>query len=99
MPLLVAQLRKEWRAREEAGGFRDGLSLEAAGVVLGAGTVLAKTGEAEDRDDTRLKALLSVAYGRPVTREALGHVKAAVAGGRATGRGHRCIWRFLGKEV
>ena len=48
--------------------------------MLGAGTVLAPSGGATDADsrDDRLKALLSVAYGRPIADQAFGHVRAAV---------------------
>ena len=80
--MLVEQLRKEWRAREAAGGLREAPCFDADGLVLGARTILAKAGEAEgeiDDGDGRLNALLSVAYGQRTARAALGHVKAATA--------------------
>ena len=55
----------------------------ADGLVLGAGTLLAKiadgeTPRAHKRDVDRLSALLSVAYARPITGSALAHVEAAI---------------------
>lgn len=80
--MLVEQLRKAWRAREAAGGLHEALCFQTDGLVLGAGTILAKadeTGGEINTDDGRLKALLSVAYGQPEARAALGHVKTAAA--------------------
>jgi hypothetical protein len=80
--LQVEQLRTQWRAHHAAVQIREALDFEAEGLVLGAGTVLAKTdaGSTSSEDgDGRLEALFSVAYMRPLPRQALAHVKAAAA--------------------
>ena len=78
--MLVERLRKEWHAREAASDLHEALCLKSEGLVLGAGTVLVRMAGGStnaDCDDDRLKALLSVAYGKPVANRAIGHVKAA----------------------
>ncbi len=74
--MLVERLRKEWRARETGSGLNEALCFKSEGLVLGAGTVLVR-GEHGAGDEERLKALLSVAYGKPIAGQAIGHVKAA----------------------
>ena len=87
--MLAEQLRKAWRAREAAAGpYDETLCFKADGLVLGAGTVLAAAREDKDAtvetsETSRLEALLSVAYGRPATRRALGHIRSATARWRA----------------
>jgi hypothetical protein len=82
--VLVEQLRKEWRTRETAGGIRDVISLEADGLVLGAGTILAggRSGlnsATPDATETeiRLLTLLCAAYGRSIADETLSHINHA----------------------
>ena len=60
------------------------MSFKAQGLVLGAGTVLAASERAGQRpcvhleaDATRLVALLSSAYARPIGAEAIGHIRRA----------------------
>lgn len=82
--LRTKRLRKAWRDHEAAHPRLDVPSFEAGGLVLGAGTVLAKAGAfgaawALDGADERLETLLAVAYGGAVTHEALRQVKAAAA--------------------
>ena len=81
--MLAKQLQRDWRARLAGSGLCDAPSLGAGGVVLGAGTVLAGAENSiygsPAGQGARLKALLCVAYGRPVDLQAMGHVKAAAA--------------------
>ena len=60
------------------------MSFKVQGLVLGADTVLAASDPAGQRacvhleaDATRLMALLSSAYGRPIGAEAIGHIRRA----------------------
>lgn len=83
-PLLIEQLRNEWRARVNAIPIDVVMTFRPDGLVLGAGTVLAPAnGECADwssgtdEADVRLSTLLSVAYGRSVADEAVGHVRRA----------------------
>ena len=100
--MLVERLRKEWRAREGAGGIHETPCLRPEGLVLGAGTVLARAGAVRDdeADDDRLKALLSVAYARPVEGPSVRHVKAAAArwneGDQARAELHLALSRLSG---
>ncbi len=79
--MLVEQLRKAWRVREAA-PVDAVLRFEAAGLILGAGTLMARAGgerDTQDADDDRLLALLSVAYGHERAIQSQGHIKAAAA--------------------
>ena len=80
--MLVERLRAQWRAREQSRDIREAPVFETDGLVLGAGTLLTNAGDGRPAEeladgDTRLDALLSVAYGRRIDPHALGHVKAA----------------------
>ena len=75
--MLVERLRAQWRVREAQGNVRETPVFEAGGVVLGAGTWLAKAGNEES--SARLEALLSTAYRRRIDPHALGHIKAATS--------------------
>jgi hypothetical protein len=66
----IEQLQKQWRDSARFRALRANVALEKEGVVLGAGTVLAKRkhdGALElDGEEARVLALLAVALGRPV---------------------------------
>ena len=79
--MLVERARKNWLDSGRHRPFVATLSLERAGLVLGRGTVLA-SGEIDgpDRlrlDGERLRALLSVAYGGPVSPSTLRRIRKA----------------------
>lgn len=93
--MLVERLQRQWRESAQFRPTRSSMSLEAEGLVLGNGTMLAKT----DRDrfgmrrllvdgaEARLLALLSIAYGRPMPLSVLDHIRKA---SRALGQGEDC---------
>ena len=86
--MLVEQLRTDWRARSQRQRLHERPCFVGAGLVLGADTVLAKAGGLDAQmhpqgGEARLKALLGVAYGRPVPPESLGHVRVAAERWRA----------------
>jgi hypothetical protein len=81
--LLVEQLRKQWRTRDAGGPIAPFMNFKAAGLVLGADTVLAAAASPGaqairlEGEQDRALALLSVAYNRPVTGAVLGHLRHA----------------------
>jgi hypothetical protein len=80
--LLIEHLREQWRVRQVSGRVHDALSSKDDELVLGSGTLLAKAGPGPEQnalegDDLLLRALLSVAYRRPIEPVAIGHVRAA----------------------
>jgi hypothetical protein len=90
-----SDLLDEWRGTS-ARDFRRHLTVTAEGLVLGAGTVLAKHGhdsagmatlDIEGRED-RVLALLAVTYGRPISPGVLGNFHRAA---RAYARGENAI--------
>ena len=79
--MWVDRQRKERPLANRAGALRIEPSLEAGGLVLGAGTVLApgacNGATMHDDDIARLAVLLKVAYGRSITSLTIGHANAA----------------------
>ena len=83
------QLPDERRSQAHAHAFHSTMALNDNGLVLGAGTVLAKrrvspgTSELDlDRAEERILALLSVAYLKPVDPAVLGNIRRASAAWR-----------------
>lgn len=76
-------LRRAWESRACCSPIYDTPTMTADGLVLGAGTVLAKgtlddgyaPGLARDGAQERILALLSVAYGRAASPAALGNIR------------------------
>ena len=91
----MERLQRQWRESAQFRPTRSSMSLEAEGLVLGNGTMLAGA----DRDrfgmrrllvegaEARLLALLSIAYGRPVPSSVLDHIRKA---SKAWGQGEDC---------
>ena len=80
--MLVERLRAQWRVREALGNISRAPAFEEGQLVLGAGTVLAKSRHDEPttdsvRDAARLSALLSAAYQRKIDGPAIEHLKKA----------------------
>jgi hypothetical protein len=78
------QLRDEWRSQARPRTLHPAMTLNEAGLVLGAGTVLAKrrmssrTSELDlELAEERSLALLSIAYSRPVDPAILGNIRRA----------------------
>lgn len=81
------QLRAEWTDRVRLGPIYCVMTIVGDGLVLGAGTVLAKMdGSAaptaglalDEAAEEHLLALLAAAYGRPVERRVLGNIRRAL---------------------
>ena len=84
--LLSERLRNEWRKRARAHPFAPTMALTDKGLVLGAGTVLAKSCSAGGSSELALQGaaeriivLLSVAHGRAIDPAVLGNVRRALA--------------------
>ncbi len=80
--MLVKHFGEAWRARERAVAISPALSFAPDGLVLGAGTVLVPAkGERQltslDGQETRVLALLTAAYQRPVPPAVLGNIARA----------------------
>jgi hypothetical protein len=98
--LLAEQLRRQWRARSAAGRIHDRPGFTADGLVLGAGTVLAKAGDDGGwltDEEARLSALLRVAYGRPIGVESVAHLQAATARWRQGDRSRAALHLALSR--
>src|ERR1700728_2092587 len=89
-------LNKAWGQRARSSSIEPTMTISADGLVLGAGTVLAKQGtDRWDRtaleikgNDERIVALLSVAYGKAVDAGVIDHIQHA---SEAYGRGETCL--------
>lgn len=87
---LGDSLREEWRERARSGPLCPMMDLTEDGLVLGAGTILAKrrtnrAGMPElalDGAEERILALLAVAYGKAVGPSVLGNIRRASAAWR-----------------
>lgn len=86
---LSERLRNEWRKRARSCPFAPTMALTDEGLVLGAGTVLAKSCSAGGNcelsllgAEERIIALLSVAHGRAIDPSVLGNVRRASAAQR-----------------
>ena len=86
---MQEQSGNEWRPEAGADAFHSTMTFNDAGLVLGAGTVLAKrriSAEASELDldlaEERILALLSIAYSRPVDPAVLGNIRRASAAWR-----------------
>jgi hypothetical protein len=83
--LPADQLRRDWEARVRTVSIEPAPGITDAGLVLGAGTVLARriTGRqgrsalAIDGNEERILALLAVAYGRAVEAETISAIRRA----------------------
>jgi hypothetical protein len=87
------RLREAWHARERAFPIYPVLHLAPEGLVLGAGTVLIPARGARrlaslDRQEARVLALLSAAYGKAVAPALLGNIARAADAWR---RGDDCL--------
>jgi hypothetical protein len=80
--MLADQLAKAWRERRGSVAIDAAMRFSDEGLVLGAGTVLAPTGDS-GRDvsiepaEPRLRALLAAAHRRPPAAGALAHLRKA----------------------
>ena len=80
---LIDSIRTEWREHGQFQRRYASLTLDAAGLMLGAGTVLAKrvsgTLDIDDaQSQARILALLTAAYGPAIELGVLGHIERAV---------------------
>jgi hypothetical protein len=83
--MLADRLQRQWRENVRFRPLSAGMSLEPEGLILGSGTVLARAEGARsgqrrlrlDGGETRLLALLSIAYGRPIPVSVLGNIRKA----------------------
>lgn len=77
----IERLQKRWSDRERFRAIRPVMSLEKEGLVLGADTLLARRTHDDalrlEGNETRIFALLAVAYGRPVDKSVLGAIRSA----------------------
>jgi hypothetical protein len=84
-------MREAWTARRSS-PLAPFMSFTDQGLVLGAGTMLAKRrpdhGLALDGEEERLLALLAVGYGRPVSPKVIGNLQRAA---RDWANGERCL--------
>ena len=80
---LTEQLERRWQEESHCRPIRRVMSLEAAGLVLGVGTVLVPCDRERhedldlDRDAARILTLLSVAYNRSVPLSVLANIRRA----------------------
>jgi hypothetical protein len=74
-------VRRAWAERARSAPLMPFITLTEEGLILGAGTVLAKRRPdrllALDGEEERLLALLAIAYGRPVSPSVIGNIKRA----------------------
>ena len=80
--MLAERLEKAWHDRQASVPIDGTLRFTSDGLVLGAGTVLARASGSGrdiriDGHEPRLLALLSAAHLRPVSAEALNHLRKA----------------------
>jgi len=82
--MLAERLSKAWRTRQATVPIDPAMTFAPEGLVLGARTVLAPAATDGDRwtirlegSEARLAALLAAAHLRPVTPEALNHIRKA----------------------
>ena len=80
--MLAERLEKAWRARRGSTSVDPVMRFSHEGLVLGAGTLLAKSGGpgrdlSIDSSEPRLRALLAAAHGRRPTAGALAHLRKA----------------------
>ncbi|MGH6837659.1 MAG: hypothetical protein ACREDT_02425 [Methylocella sp.] len=86
---------QKWEARNRFGRLHPSLEIGAEGLVLGAGTLLAKTASvARGRphmavDEPRVMALLATAYGKPVAPYVVARLRRAASFGTKTKKGSR----------
>src|ERR1700693_2123475 len=85
-------LRRGWAERVRSSPLMPFITLTEEGLILGAGTVLAKRHPdrrlALDGEEERLLALLAIAYGRPVSPSVIGNIRRAT---REWAAGERCL--------
>jgi hypothetical protein len=79
---VISELNKAWKAHRASAAIDPVMRFTDRGLVLGAGTVLAKSGAdsrgvSVDVDASRLRALLAAAHLRALTSEALAHLRKA----------------------
>jgi hypothetical protein len=95
MTMLSAEnVRAAWKQHRRP--VEPAMTLSAEGLVLGAGTVLAKWQNRDDREqalaidgrEERLLALLAIAYGQTVSPSVLGNIRRAA---RDWNRGETCL--------
>jgi hypothetical protein len=88
----IERLQKQWRDSARFRGLHASMSLEKEGLVLGAGTILAKRGDdcvlELAGEETRILTLLAVAYGQPIKPSALDTIRHASKHARA---GDECM--------
>ena len=80
--MLADQLAKAWRERRESVAIEAAMRFSDEGLVLGAGTVLAASGDSGrevsiNPGEPRLRALLAAAHQRRPAAEALAHLRKA----------------------
>jgi hypothetical protein len=82
----VEEIRQRWSERSRAGALHPHLEITGEGLVLGAGTTLAKMGgdskgspELSLGDERRIMAVLVTAYGRPLQAHVLAKMRRAAA--------------------
>ena len=80
--MLADQLATAWRERRESVAIDATLRFSDEGLVLGAGTILAASGEtgrdvSVEPDEPRLRALLAAAHQRRPAAAALAHLRKA----------------------
>jgi hypothetical protein len=80
----VEEIRQRWSERSRAGALHPHLEITGEGLVLGAGTILAKMGgdskgslELSLDDERRIMAILATAYGRPLQAHVLAKMRRA----------------------
>jgi hypothetical protein len=80
----VEEIRQRWSERSCAGALHPHLEITGEGLVLGAGTILAKMGgdskgspELSLDDERRIMAILATAYGRPLQAHVLDKMRRA----------------------
>jgi hypothetical protein len=91
--MLHERLRHAWHARERAIAISPVLTLAPEGLVLGAGTILARADSARrlqslDGQEARVLALLSAAYGKAIAPSMLGNIERAA---KAWREGDDCL--------
>lgn len=94
--MLADRLQRRWRETARFLPVHPSMSLEPDGLVLGSGTILARAERDRfgkrrlrvDSAETRLLALLSIAYGRVVSPSVLDHIRKA---SRQWSRGEDCL--------
>ncbi|HZK88584.1 MAG TPA: hypothetical protein VFC56_00400 [Stellaceae bacterium] len=91
----ASEVREAWKEHARLRPIAPTMALTAEGLVLGAGTVLAKRADRDgeprlaiDGCEERLLALLSIAYGYAVSRAVLGSIRRAA---RDWSRGETCL--------